>query len=93
VLRAANKPFEASAGQLIALAVTAVSLAVLLPTLGLIGAGIASGLAYAVSLVALARRASRALELSRRKLLVPDWRDVDPRLLLAYGRGLRRGAV
>jgi O-antigen/teichoic acid export membrane protein len=70
ILRALNMPWQASLGEVIALAVTAVALAVLLPLLGLMGAALASLLAYATSMVWMLRVTSRRLGISLRALLL-----------------------
>jgi hypothetical protein len=56
----------------VGLAVTAAGLALLLPLLGIMGAGVTSLLAYLASAVFLTRRAARALDISPARLLVPD---------------------
>lgn len=86
VLRAVDRPLDASRGQLAALVVTAVALAALLPAMGLLGAGIASLLAYAVSMLVLVRRAARELGLPARLLLLPDARDMSPGVLASLLR-------
>lgn len=71
-LQAAGRPLDASLGEAVGLAVTAAGLALLLPPLGIMGAGITSLLAYATSAVFLVRRAARALDISPARLLAPD---------------------
>jgi len=85
VLKAAGRPLDAGISEFVALGVTLASLAILLPWLGILGAGIASLLAYSVSGVWTARRAASALGLSSVRFLafapapddVPE--DVAPR--------------
>ena len=72
VLKAVGRPLDAGAAELAALATTLAGLLVLLPALVLIGAGIASLLAYSVSTAWMVRRAGRALDLSARSLLLLD---------------------
>ena len=76
VLRAANRPGDASKGQLVALLATVVALAALLPAFGIMGAGLASMFAYSVSMVSLVRSTGRALEIPAVSLLVPERHDV-----------------
>lgn len=75
ILKAINKPLDAGIAESLALAVTVAALAALLPTMGIMGAGIASVLAYAVSCAYSVHRASRALGVSSRSLLVPTRSD------------------
>jgi O-antigen/teichoic acid export membrane protein len=70
MLKAAGRPLDASISEFVALAVTFVSLAVLLPWLGILGAGIASLFAYSVSAAWTANRAASALGLSSVRLLL-----------------------
>ncbi len=69
VLKAAGKPLDAGISEFVALGATIASLAVLLPWLGILGAGIASLLAYTVSAVWTAKRAASALGLGAVQLL------------------------
>jgi O-antigen/teichoic acid export membrane protein len=83
MLKAAGRPLEAGISEFVALGATAASLAILLPWLGILGAGIASLLAYSVSAAWTAHRAASALGLSSFRLLAfPPARggtwDVDP---------------
>lgn len=71
VLQAVGRPLESSIGEAVALVVTAIGLAILLPTVGIMGAGITSLVAYAASALFLSQRVTRALEMSPRELLVP----------------------
>ncbi len=68
ILNAVGRPLDAGVAELVALAVTVAGLAALLPTLGLMGAAIASLLAYVVSMAWLTVKASRALDLAVRDL-------------------------
>lgn len=70
-LKGAGVPLRASVADGCALVVTVLGLALLLPSLGLIGAGITSLLAYLVSTILLARSAARVLEVPLSSLL---WR-------------------
>ena len=72
VLRAIDRPLDAGIAEVVALGATCVGLAVLLPTLGLLGAGLASLLAYLVSCAWMTVRAARALEIRWLHLLLPD---------------------
>jgi O-antigen/teichoic acid export membrane protein len=72
LLQAVGRPLESSAGEGLALAVTAGGLAVLLPTLGIMGAGVTSLLAYSASSAFMVRRAARALEVPVLTLLKPE---------------------
>jgi O-antigen/teichoic acid export membrane protein len=72
VLRGIGRPLDAGIAELVALGGTVASLAVLLPTLGLIGAAWASLLAYTVSGVWMATRIRKLLDLPMRQLLTPD---------------------
>jgi O-antigen/teichoic acid export membrane protein len=72
LLQAVGRPLESSIGEGVALAVTAAGLAALLPTLGIMGAGITSLLAYSASSTFMVRRASGALGVSSLSLLKPE---------------------
>lgn len=72
LLQAVGRPLESSIGEGVALAVTAAGLAALLPTLGIMGAGITSLLAYSASSAFMVRRASGALGISSLSLLKPE---------------------
>jgi len=72
LLQAVGRPLESSIGEGLALAVTAGGLAVFLPTLGIMGAGITSFLAYFASSAFMVRRAARALDVPAVWLLVPE---------------------
>jgi O-antigen/teichoic acid export membrane protein len=80
MLKAAGRPLDAGVSEFVALVATVAALAVLLPWLGILGAGIASLLAYSVSAVWTFSRASSALGFSsvrdlafaRKRYRVPD---------------------
>jgi O-antigen/teichoic acid export membrane protein len=72
VLQALGRPLESSVGEGLALAVTAAGLAALLPTIGIMGAGVTSFLAYSASSAFMVRRVARALEMRPLRLLMPD---------------------
>ena len=69
VLKAVGRPLAAGMAELVALGVTAASIAVLLPLFGLVGAASASILAAAASGMLLMRAAGRALALKPTELL------------------------
>ena len=71
-LRALGRPLDAGIPELLALAVTVGGLAVLLPTLGIMGAGIVSVLAYAVSTGWMLRRVAKALDVPVVSILFVD---------------------
>jgi O-antigen/teichoic acid export membrane protein len=76
VLKAINRPLDAGIAETLALLVTVAALAVLLPAMGIMGAGVASLLAYLASTVFAVHRAARALGSSPLGLLRPtrsDW--------------------
>ncbi len=77
LLRAVGRPLDAGIGEVVALGVTVVGLAALLPMLGIMGAAVASLVAYSVSMAWTARRAARALDFSISSLLLPSRDDVD----------------
>jgi O-antigen/teichoic acid export membrane protein len=79
-LKAVNRPLDAGAAQFAALLVTAAGLAALLPAFGIVGAAVASLLAYGVGAGWCLRRAATALEIA-------------PRVLLWWPRDLGAGAV
>jgi len=72
LLQAIGRPLESSIGEGVALAVTAAGLAALLPTLGIMGAGVTSLLAYSASSAFMVRRVSRALDVPAATLLKPE---------------------
>lgn len=71
VLMGIDRPLDPAKGELIAVGVTVAGLAALLPTLGLLGAGVASLAAYSASMLWLVRRAARALGVAPARLLLP----------------------
>ena len=76
ILKAINRPLDAGIAETLALVVTFAALAALLPSLGLIGAGIASLLAYLVSCAVSIRQAARALGISSHLMLLPRRADL-----------------
>lgn len=62
VVRALGRPLDAGIADAIGLGVSAVALLALLPTAGIVGAGIASLVGYSVTTLVIVRRASRALD-------------------------------
>lgn len=76
VLKAVGRPLEAGVAEILAIAVTLVGLAVLLPSMGLMGAAIASLVSYGVSTAWMTRRAARALEVGWVSLVFPTWESV-----------------
>ena len=72
VLQAADRPLDSSLGEAIGLGVTIAGLALLLPLIGIMGAGVTSLLAYLTSAAFLARRTARALDVTVARLLVPS---------------------
>jgi O-antigen/teichoic acid export membrane protein len=71
LLTAFNRPLDAGLAEGGGLIVTAIALAVLLPTFGLMGAAVASLVAYAATLTWMLRRAARALDVSVSSLFFP----------------------
>ena len=76
VLQAANRPLDAGIAEVVAVAVTALALAALLPPLGILGAGLASLLAYVTSTAWMLRRVKRLLGASTAEFLVVSREDV-----------------
>jgi O-antigen/teichoic acid export membrane protein len=76
ILKAINRPLDAGIAETLALVVTVASLAVLLPTIGIMGAGVASLLAYLVSCGFSVRQAALALGVGSHHLLVPTRADL-----------------
>lgn len=72
LLQAVGRPLESSLGEGVALAVTAAGLAALLPTLGIMGAGVTSLIAYSTSSAFMVWRAGKALEMPPLLLLKPE---------------------
>ena len=71
ILQAEGRPLDSSLGEAIGLVVTAGGLALLLPLMGLLGAGITSLLAYLASAAFLARRSARVVDVPVAGLLTP----------------------
>ncbi len=74
-LRALGRPLDAGVPEFLALGVTAVGLVVLLPMLGIMGAGVVSLVAYLVSTGWMLRRVARELDTSIASLLFVDRAD------------------
>lgn len=72
VLRGIGRPLDAGIAEFVALGATCVGLAVLIPLLGLTGAGVTSLFAYLVSMGYMTQRATKALGISPLALLTPD---------------------
>jgi O-antigen/teichoic acid export membrane protein len=72
LLQAADRPLESSLGEGVALAVTAAGLALLLPLMGIMGAGVTSLIAYSASSAFMVLRAARALDTPALTLLKPE---------------------
>ncbi len=72
VLQAVRRPLDAGIAEGGALIFTAAGLAALLPALELVGAALASLVAYTASAAFMVRRAARALEVTGTQLLVPN---------------------
>jgi O-antigen/teichoic acid export membrane protein len=89
VLRAVGRPLDAGISELVALGTTIAGLAVLLPLLGIVGAAIASGLAYLTAGFWMVRRATRALEVRAGLLMTPDRAAIEA--LVARLRAFRDG--
>lgn len=70
ILNGLGRPFDAAAAEILAVCCTVVLLAALLPTIGLIGAGIASLVAYACSTLLMAFRVASAIRIPARRLVV-----------------------
>jgi O-antigen/teichoic acid export membrane protein len=90
ILTGSGRPLEAGIAEAVALVVTFVGLASLLPTLGLVGAGVASLIAYSVSASWMVWRVSRALEVSPMDLVGPGRAQVQR---VGLSRFLRTPAV
>lgn len=76
ILKAINRPLDAGIAESLALIVTIAALAVLLPFLGIMGAGLASLLAYLAGTTFALSRTARELDISPLALLNPartDW--------------------
>jgi O-antigen/teichoic acid export membrane protein len=83
VARGIGRPLDAGVAEGLALVVTVLALAILLPVYGLMGAAVASVLAYLVSTGWMLRKARRALGVSMRSLILP-WQSGSP---YSPGRG------
>jgi O-antigen/teichoic acid export membrane protein len=86
ILKAVNRPLDAGIAETLALLVTIGALAVLLPVMGIMGAGLASLFAYVVSTAFALRRAGRALGVSTPGLLLPARGDWGPSRFLEAGK-------
>lgn len=75
VLKAINRPLDAGIAETLALVVTVAALAVLLPAIGIMGAGVASLLAYVTSTAFALYRAGHVLNVPPLALLLPARRD------------------
>jgi O-antigen/teichoic acid export membrane protein len=75
ILRGLRRPFQAGLSEIIALAVTGLGLAVLLPSLGITGAAITSLLAYGTSMTLMALLTAKALQVSTLSLFKPTRED------------------
>jgi O-antigen/teichoic acid export membrane protein len=84
ILTGIGRPLDAGIAESLALVATFAGLAALLPAFGLVGAGIASLIAYSVSSVWMIHRATKALDLSASQLLLPERRDVGALLRLLF---------
>ena len=76
VLKAIGRPLDPGLAELLALGVTVIGLATLLPAFGLMGAALASLVAYGVSTWWMVRLTSRALCVPVVRLLLLDRRDI-----------------
>lgn len=81
VLIGVGRPSDAARAEILTLPVTAVGLFVLLPLIGLSGAGWTSLAAYVMAFVLMSRRAAAALGTTRGRLLMPERRDIDALIL------------
>jgi O-antigen/teichoic acid export membrane protein len=72
ILKALGRPLQAGLADVAALGVTVITLAVLLPRFGLLGAALSSLLAYGVSLAWMVDRTARALSVRPWRLLLPE---------------------
>jgi O-antigen/teichoic acid export membrane protein len=70
-VKALDRPLDSGIAEMLGLTVTVVSLAALLPALGIMGAAVASLLAYASGTVWMLRRTTRALEISIASVFLP----------------------
>jgi O-antigen/teichoic acid export membrane protein len=76
ILKAVNRPLDAGIAETLALLVTVVALAALLPKMGIMGAGVASLVAYLVSCAFSVRQAARALGIAPRSMILPTRTDL-----------------
>ena len=72
VLQAVGRPLDSSLGEGLALAMTAAGLAVLLPTMGIMGAGVTSLIAYSASSAFMVFRVAKALQMRPLRVLTPE---------------------
>ncbi len=70
-VKALDRPLDSGIAEMLGLAVTTVSLAVLLPVLGIMGAAVASLLAYGTGMAWMLRRTTRTLEMSLASVFLP----------------------
>jgi len=91
VLIGIGRPTDAAKAEILTLPVTAIGLVVLLPLIGLPGAGWTSLAAYLMAFVLMSRRAATALGTTRRGLLMPSRKDLDA-LVLRFRRSRGRRA-
>jgi O-antigen/teichoic acid export membrane protein len=93
ILKGAGVPLAAGIADLSALVVTVVGLSVLMPAFGLLGAAVASLVAYGVSTALMVRAASRTLDVSVWSLLAPRFRakalraSTPPPIAASHGEG------
>jgi O-antigen/teichoic acid export membrane protein len=83
-LQGIGRPLDAGIAEFVALGVTAVGLASLLPPLGLAGAALASLLAYGTSTAWMIRRLARTFDSSLTRLVIPT--SDERRAFMARGR-------
>jgi O-antigen/teichoic acid export membrane protein len=92
ILKGLGRPLDAGMAEFVALGFTVVALAALLPTLGLMGAAVASVVAYGVSLSWMFRRVARALDVPVSELARLRRNDLSAlRRVLASPLGVARG--
>lgn len=70
--KALDRPLDSGISEMLGLVVTVVTLAALLPVLGIMGAAVASLLAYGAGTVWMLRRTTRALEMSVASVFLPS---------------------
>jgi O-antigen/teichoic acid export membrane protein len=88
-LRGLGYPLASGVGELATSIVTLIALVLLLPSAGLVGAGVASLLGYAVGLAGMVLFARRALDISVAELLVPRIADLQW-MVRSIGHALRK---